>query len=358
MTTLRFSGIQIIAILKHAESGSILLANARFGYVGCQPVYALNVEPQTMASQTLINVILPLYYVSDHSLSLTMLDALYKTYRACRDQSLGALVHANQIPPAEKEQRYWEKTIEALYASTNRGRLQYAAPLAHHQEDYGDLLVAYNNMQWALIEFKQDISGRGKERAKYVRTYQEKYVGDTSRPAVMAEHEKTMFEAFVTHIGDGELVELNGKQVVKREPHFFIYGPAASQSLTEFNQLRGSLYWGAWATKFQEEWTKIQLKDIEVEPDCIPNLSASYEEFIQYAGCIKLAKSGVFSVSERDDGSAGGLADMSLVVGLMGREVTHVCTLHNFLLAQKLIAEHRPDLTPQPPFQQGTKRGW
>lgn len=284
-----------------------------------------------------------------------MLDVLYQTYSDCRDQRLCALVHANQTQPAENGQHYWEKTIEALYASATRGQQLFAAPLAHHQEDYGDLLVAYSNMQWALIEFKQDISGRGSERDKYVRTHPGKYASDTSRPAIMAEHEKTMFEAFVTHIGDGEQIELNGKKVVKREPHFFIYGPTASQSLTDFSQLRGSLYWGAWATKYHQEWADIQLENIDVTPAHIPDLSASYEEFVQYAGCIKLAKSGVFSVSERDDGSAGGLVDMSLVVGLTGREVTHVCTLHNFLLAQNLLAEHRPDLAPEPPNRQGTK---
>jgi hypothetical protein len=285
-----------------------------------------------------------------------MLDLLYKTYSDCRDERLGALVKADYRPRAEKnDQRYWEKTIEALYASATREQLQFAAPLAHHQEDYGDLVAAYSNMQWALIEFKQDISGRHAERAKYVRTHPEKYAGNPSRPAIMAEHEKTMFKAFVTHIGHGKQIELGGKLAVKREPHFFIYGPAASQSLRNFTQLRGNLYWGAWATKGQEAWTKIQLEDIDVNPAHIPDLSASYEEFVRYAGCIKLAKSGVFSVSEPSDGGASGLADLSLVVGLTGREVTHVDTLHNFLLAQKLIAEHRPDLAPQPPSSPGKK---
>ncbi|MEJ7806892.1 MAG: hypothetical protein WKG03_13350 [Telluria sp.] len=280
-----------------------------------------------------------------------MLDTLYQTYSDCRERRLGALVYANQTPPAEKDERYWEKTVEALYASANRGQLQFAAPLAHHQEDYGDLLVAYSNMQWALIEFKKDISGRGSERDKYVRTNPQKYARDTSRPAIMAEHEKMMFEAFVTNIGDGEQIELGGKQVVKREPHFFIYGAPASQPLTNSSQLRGSLYWGAWATNYKQEWTTIELKNIDVTPAQIPELSASYEEFVKYAGCVKLAKSGVFSVSETDDGSAGGWVDMSCVVGLTNGEVKQVCTLDNFLLTQKLIAEHRLDLAPQPPSQ-------
>ncbi|AVR96906.1 hypothetical protein C9I28_15455 [Pseudoduganella armeniaca] len=174
----------------------------------------------------------------------------------------------------------------------------------------------------------------------------------------MAEHEKRMFEAFVTHIGNGKKIELNGKPAVKREPHFFVYGPPASQALADFNQLRGSLYWGAWATSGAQDWVKTRLTDIEVCPADIPELSATYEEFVCYAGCIKLAKSGVFSVSEQDDGSAGGLVDLSLVVGLTNRAVTHVATLHNFLLTQQLIAEQHLELESQPAAQSTQKPGF
>ncbi|WP_181259115.1 hypothetical protein [Pseudoduganella armeniaca] len=49
-----------------------------------------------------------------------MLDDLYQTYTSCREERLGARVRANQAPPADNDQRRWEKTIEALYASAAR----------------------------------------------------------------------------------------------------------------------------------------------------------------------------------------------------------------------------------------------
>lgn len=272
-----------------------------------------------------------------------MIDKLYETYHQCRQERLTSPDFPLDVQADGKagHRLYWEKTIAAMYMKGVEGDARFAAPLAHTQEDYGDLIIAYESMAWALIEFKKDTEDRARERDKYVLTNPEKYTKDSEKTPLAIKHEQDMFQCFVDNIGAGEAVDLPGGSKRKREPHFFIFSPPKSKKIEELDDLRGMLYWGAWANKNQPAG-KTGLADIPVSPKDIPKLCARYAEFVRYAGCVKLAKSGDFTVADGEDGAGGKLVDLSLVVGLRFDEagkalLGHVSTLEAFLAAEEKL---------------------
>ncbi|MYM29291.1 hypothetical protein GTP58_13255 [Duganella sp. CY15W] len=276
-----------------------------------------------------------------------MLAKLYETYKNCHNNHLKVAVSKLE-EPAEKR---WEKTVEALYMRA--ADPAFVAPLVNKQEAYGDLLASFRNMRWALIEFKIEEKACSSERDKYLRTNPKKYNGNAERSKIKESYELEMFESFINEIESAQAAQAqqnNPEGSVSREPHFLVFGPPKSQNLTSFKDLAAKRYWGAWATE-EQPWTQKSLKDVPVDVAKIPELSAVYEEFVCYAGCVKLAKSGVFSVKEGEDGKGSSLQDLSVVIGLSSEGVEIVTTMENFLAAQQLEAENllKNEALPPPP---------
>lgn len=284
-----------------------------------------------------------------------MLDNLYDVYETCRHERLTFPpfpLAANTGNEAKKEVS-WEKTIELLYTHGIEGHAKFIAPLDHEQENYGDLLIAYNNMRWALIEFKKNNEDRSKERKKYVSTNPEKYLKYKDKSWIEVKHEKKMFETIVEGVRLGQIsMHAADWRGVNPEPHFFIFSPKPSQRIRRFEDLEASLYWGAWTEKLQAG-VKRQLRYIPIGVQDIPEASATYADFVRYAACIKLAKSGKFPLAADADGDGNGdgaqLEDLSLVIGLTtDRRLGHVSTLDAFLTEQKRVLDFNAQLNANP----------
>ena len=246
--------------------------------------------------------------------------------------------------PREKR-LIWEKTVADIFADGIKDGAKFRAPLSYEQENYGDLLIAFSSLQWCIIEFKKDFPSRMSEKDKYLYTNPDKY--ELQNPSLLAEskvrNEKEMFSSIVKNIKNLEIKRGKDEKNMKREPHFLVYAPSPGKPVKSHTDLLAQLYWGSWAGN---------LDDVNLGIADIPQACSSYEEFTKYAGCVRLAKSGVFTIEE-DEGGGGYLEDLALVVGInTDNEISHLSTLNDFLVMQRVIASPKtgpsPGLSLQP----------
>ena len=237
------------------------------------------------------------------------------------------------IVPDEKR-LIWEKTVADIYADGIKDGAKFRAPLCYDQENYGDLLIAFSALQWCIIEFKKDFPSRMSEKKKYFYTNPSEFQFTDSSSSVESKgiNANEMFLSIVESIQNLEKKRGDNE---KREPHFLVYAPSPGKEVRSHKDLLAQFYWG--------DWSKC-LNDIEIKVEDIPQACSSYEDFTKYAGCVRLAKSGDFAI-EQDDEGGGYLADLSLVVGInSGNEISHLSTLNDFLVMQRLIATPKKSL--------------
>lgn len=242
-----------------------------------------------------------------------------------------------QITGPREKRLIWEKTVADIFADGIKDGAKFRAPLSYEQENYGDLLIAFSALQWCIIEFKKDFPSRMSERDKYFYTSPNKFEF-TAPPSLVESKGRNANEMFLSIVESIKNLEKKRQNNEKREPHFLVYAPSPGKEVRSHADLLAQFYWGSWSEG---------LNDIRIKVEDIPQACSGYEDFTKYAGCVRLAKSGDFAIEE--DGKGGGyLADLSLVVGInSGNEISHLSTLNDFLVMQRLIASPKKSLSPR-----------
>ena len=238
------------------------------------------------------------------------------------------------------EPKSWEKTIEDIFRIDFNEDLEFSASLDGSEENYGDLIAAFKNLTWCIIEFKKEKSDLPAEEKKYVAINKNKYLDKTTKKLRKG---KELFEINIENKAFSWLSQKFGpnSKIENLEPHFLVYGEYISDPQNLIIHAIG--YWGKWSGSTN--------KDVVIPYVDIPKHAGSYENFANYAAFLRVAKSGEFMLSEKDfnDGTGGALKDLSVVIGIhKNKEIQCITTLERFLEIFDYSQKQTPPNSPRP----------
>jgi ribosomal protein S7 len=144
---------------------------------------------------------------------------------------------------SSEEIRYksWEKTVQDIFRMELNKSLTFSASLDDKEENYGDLIASFENLNWCLIEFKKDSGGIEEEKNKFVANRNRKYLDNNGilrkgKTSVGIQIEIEAFNWLNEKFGAVEKADF-------LEPHFIVFGLKNIDPKAQESQLQAIRYW-------------------------------------------------------------------------------------------------------------------